>query len=230
MSRKPKQIYEVIIQALEPFLLEHDFKIKHDKEYGYAFAEQSNPEVIYTIIFSPVWVSFGVQIGLSLNIRHVVINKILGIFNKSYLDDLSHTCRFANINPKLMHETEQKLELNKIVTESLIDSYVSSFQVFMNEAGWFFFSQIRSLNDFDHSFNKKYDLNKPLELPDRAFILRNASPGLIAAKLNHNPEYELLYEKYLDILIGFNNVDAQAELKALKAYMDAHSVEELLSL
>lgn len=230
MSRKPKQIYDAIIQAVEPFLLEYDFKTKYDKEYGYAFAEQLSLEVIYTVIFSPVWVSYGVQIDFSLSFRHVAINKILAIVNKFYLEELSATCRLDSLDPDSLYENKQKFELNKIITESLIESYVSNFKTFMNETGWIFFSQLRELNDFDHCFNKKYDINETLDLHGKVFILKHASPGLIAAKLNHNPEYELLYEKYLDILIGFNNVDAQAELKALKAYMDDHSVEELLSL
>lgn len=230
MSRKPKQIYQAVIQSIEPFLLENDFKIKYDKEYGYAFAEQSSPEVIYRIIFSPVWLSYGVQIDFSLYFRHGVINKILSIVNKFYSEELSPTCSLASLDGGLLYQTNQKFEFNKIITDSLIEFYVSNFKTFMNETGWSFFSQLLELKDFDHCFNKKFDFNKPLELPDRVFILRNVSPGLVAAKLNHNPQYEFLYEKYLDILMGFNNVYAQAELKALKAYMDAHSVEELLSL
>jgi len=106
--------------------------------------------------------------------------------------------------------------------------YNQHFIKFMDGLGWEIINRLNSLNDYDAFINYTNPMND--EFQNRVFHRRYASPGLIAAKLNHNPQYEFLYEKYMDILIEFNYVDAQAELKALKAYMDAHSVEELLSL
>lgn len=220
----PQKFYGEFLEGIQDSLKQMGFSL-NKKEAVASRREQSWEHAIY---FDPIWSPWGVRIDPHFWFREDHIQRIWGEFNdyikcsdsSTLVIKLWYMCKMTSTNSEIFDIS--------IEDHTSLTIYSQHFIKFMDDLGWEIINRLNSLNDYDTFINHTNPMND--EFQNRVFHRRYASPGLIAAKLNHNPQYEFLYEKYLDILIGFNNVDAQAELKALKAYMDAHSVEELLSL
>lgn len=224
MKHTPKVLYREFLLTTETYFEQHGFKLKIKD----AIVEKIEGDCKQSIYFDPIWSPIHVSINPIFRFRLNQIQNVWGIFNDYMRDKDSYTSLFRMWDLYKIIDSGDAEFSPSIDDQIGLSIYIKNFNGFMDKHGWLFMSQLHSLTDYDSFLNHPNPMND--EFQNRVFHRRYASPGLIAAKLNHNPQYEFLYEKYMDILIGFDYVDAQAELKALKAYMDAHSVEELLSL
>lgn len=224
MEKRPKELYRDFFTITEPYFDQREFKLKIKE----SLIEKIEKEWTQFIYFDPVWSPFHVSINPIFCFKFNQIQRIWGLFNEYMSGKSSYTLLFRMWDVYKISDREDLEFITQVEDQASLNVFIKHFKVFMDEVGWSLLSRLNSIADYDDFLNHSNPMND--EFQNRVFHRRYASPGLIAAKLNHNPQYEFLYEKYMDILIELNYFDAQAELKALKAYMDAHSVEELLSL
>lgn len=106
-----------------------------------------------------------------------------------------------------------------IKDEDTLKSSIISFKSFMNEIGFAFFDRFKTLADFDRWFSEPI-LNGTYDFK-RGNILNFAVEGLVAARLNNNPNYEKLYEIWVKS-ISPDFTEALSIVKSLKEYLDKY--------
>jgi hypothetical protein len=224
MREKPKDLYREFMLLNEEYFNQHQFKLNLKTE-TVERVELSGKQSIY---FDPIWSPFNVLINPIFLFRFNRIQQIWGSFNNYMGDQDSPTLVFKLWDMCKTNARDSKEFDIFIEDRSSLTTYILCFTRFMDSVGWGFMNSLNSLNDYDKYLNHPNPMKD--EFQNQVFNRRYAAPGLIAAKLNKNEEYTLLYEKYMKILIDFNYTTAAEELKVLKTYLDAHSVEALLDL
>jgi len=121
--------------------------------------------------------------------------------------------------------------LHMICDEKSMNRYMDYFKRFMEEVGIGFINSFESIEGYDKWFNFPYYQN---DYTFKPYGELNHRPiwGLIAAKLSSNPDYERIYQYWLEqdlpqpyIEKDLNNmidytIDIRQELKDLKVYLD----------
>lgn len=109
-----------------------------------------------------------------------------------------------------------------IKDEDTLQKSIISFKSFMTEIGFAFFDRFKTLADFDKWFNEPV-LNGTYDFK-RGNILNFAVEGLVAAKLNKNPNYDQLYDIWMRS-ISPDFTEALQIVKSLKEYLDKYPLE-----
>ncbi|AEE53679.1 hypothetical protein [Haliscomenobacter hydrossis] len=220
----PKKLYSEFLEGIQGSLKQMGFTF-NKKE---AVARRREQSWVHSIGFDPIWSPWGLRIDPHFWFREDHIQRVWGLFY-----DFVNTSDSSTFNLRLwtileMHnssESEVSFEIEDAVT---LSQCIDNMKQLIDQMVLPFMNKMHHIADFDNYLNQpapsRYDVQQ------KTFFVWHASPGLIAAKLNHNPAYESFYEKYIEILTHFNNISKLEELKALKIYMDARSVEELLNL
>jgi len=119
-----------------------------------------------------------------------------------------------------LYKREEFKTLGYIIKdEETLKSSLINFKSFMNEVGFPFFDRFKTLADFDEWFSEPI-LNGTYDFK-RGNILNFAVEGLTAAKLNHNPNYEKLYDIWMKS-ISPDFTEALDIVRSLKQYLDEH--------
>lgn len=232
MTKTPQDFYRECMLILIPYFDQHGFQIiieereidkskTIDLDAIFGKAEKKKDDWSQSIFFDPVWSPWDVRIDPIFSFRHQLIQSILGKFNDYAKNEFAATISLRSFYLIDFHNRPD-LEFEQLIEDelSLVD-YVKNFKRFMDELAWPIMNSLHSLNEFDVYLNHPAQRHK-------SHFLRVASPGLIAARLNQNQNYETLYLKYLHIAQEFNNTQLEKELKELKTYLDTHSLQDLL--
>lgn len=220
----PKKLYSEFLEGIEGSLKQMGFSFKK-KEAVASRREQSWEHAIY---FDPIWSPWGVRIDPHFWFREDHIQRVWGLFYDfvNHSDSSTFILRLWTILE--MHnssESEVSFEIEDAVTlAQCIDKVVQ----LIDQTVLPFMNNMHQIADFDSYLNQPNQSRHDVQ--QKTFFVWHASQGLIAAKLNHNPAYESLYEKYIEILNHYNNISKLDELKLIKTYLDARSVEALLQI
>jgi hypothetical protein len=196
MEKKTKILYHDLLEFCESYFGQKGFKLNRQE----GLVEKKSPDYSQSIYFDPVWSQFNVYVHPIFFFRLNSIEQIWGKVNAFHgnKDRSTIIVRIEEVDSKLGSfnaKIDSSINLNEY-TENLIK--------FMDEIGWEYMSKLTKISDFDNYCNRP-DPNRN-DVQKNTFFVWHASPGLIAAKLNHNSLYEALYEKYIGILTHFNNI------------------------
>lgn len=219
-----KKLYSEFLEGIQDSLKQKGFSF-NKKEAVASRREQSWEHAIY---FDPIWSSWGVRIDPHFWCREDHIQRIWGLFYDFVNNSESSTFILRLWTILEMHnssESEVSFKIEDIVT---LSQCIDNMKQLIDQMVLPFMNNMHQIADFDSYLNQPDQSRSDVQ--QKTFFVWHASPGLIAAKLNHNLAYESLYEKYIEILTHYNNISKLDELRSIKTYLDAHSVEALLQL
>ena len=167
--------------------------------------------------------SYGSRFTIQPNVlvRSVDVARVAQLFDgERFKGEYYFTIRTTQYDvAQLYSRPEYKLPTHVLKDNSSLQTAIKNFQSFMNDIGFLFFDRFKTLNDFDKWFNDDV-LNGTYN-----FKLGNsggnAKEGMIVAKLNKNPRYEELFERWITGLEKEGKFNTYIEpLRSLKSFLD----------
>jgi hypothetical protein len=210
------ELKKILFKELDEFLIPKGFNPVRSRN----IYRNKNPEGFQKIYFDLVDKFMQLQIDIQFDIRFDPLEKLKGKVDPFFDDEESVTIFYKYLTLiKDLYDDPYSVVPYSIENETDLAKMIGSFKDMMNLRGFAFLERFQSISDYDDWFNT--DLLKGTYDAERRMHWNDPITGLAAAWLNKNPNFERLYELWVEKLIDRSEEKTLKIVRNLKEYIDS---------